>query len=73
MARMPLACGVSMGSALTKVTPSPILAASALACSMSLASRAMGFPPTSTLPPSLFVDFIISMVRWDALPMDTEP
>src|SRR5437867_5795221 len=62
MARMPLASLVSMGSAFTKVTPSPILAASDLACSMSLASRAMGFPPASTLAPSLFMDFIISMV-----------
>ena len=72
---MPLACLVSMGSALTKVTPSPILAASALACSMSFGSRAMGAPPTSTFAPSPFIDFIISMfsalmvMDWTRVPL----
>ena len=71
---MPLASLVSMGSALTKVTPSPSLEASALACSMSLVSRAIGLP-ASTLAPSPLAAFIISMVSalmvmlWTRVPL----
>src|SRR5688572_8262901 len=72
---MPLASFVSIGSAVRKVTPSPSRAASALACSMSFASRAIGVAPTSSLAPSPFIDFIISMVSalmlmvWTTVPV----